>query len=133
MHEITEYFDKKRQEFEKQYFGKPEPDPKESQCSIAPWIRVTEQLPKHAEVVLIPYNNSIGFIMAQFMEHSITPGTNRRNFFCQCTDWGFDDCRVYYDVQAWLPIPKPKEFLLHPQKNDGSFMDYNWNPDKYIY
>ena len=96
----------------------PKQDAMETECSIAPWIYVKDRLPQHCEVVAIPWKNSLGYKLAQFMDHGITQ-PNRRNFFCKTDDIGFDDCHVYYGVKAWLPIPKPKSFLL--PENEGYY------------
>ena len=78
---------------------------------ISPWIHVSERLPKHGEVVMIPYANYFGFKIARFMEHGISR-PNEKNFFCHTSDWGYDDLHKYFNVEAWLPIPKPDKSVI---------------------
>ena len=103
------------------------------------WISVNDHLPKHLEVVMIPWRNSIGMRMAQFMEHAISKGiTGKKNFFCKCDEDGFTDTHYYNNVRAWLPLPKPaKEFMPKtdgepyadiPQSDDEDFV---YPKDKY--
>lgn len=96
------------------------------------WIRTSDRLPNHLEVVMIPWRNSIGMRMAQFMEHAISKGiSDKKNFFCKCDEDGFTDTHYYNNVKAWLPLPKPdKEFIPKtdsepysdiPQSDDSSY------------
>ena len=78
---------------------------------ISPWIYVSERKPKHLEIVMIPYANPLGYKLAMFMEHGITR-PEEKDFFCRTSEVGFDDLAKYYNVKAWLPVPKPDESVM---------------------
>lgn len=95
------------------------------------WILVEHQLPKHGEVVMIPWRNSIGMRMAQFMEHAISEGiSGKKNFFCKCDEDGFTDTHYYNNVRAWLPLPKPTKELI-PRTVNEPYSDFPQSDGSY--
>ena len=97
------------------------------------WISVQDHLPKHLEVVMIPWRNSIGMRMAQFMEHAISEGlSGKKNFFCKCDEDGFTDTHYYNNVRAWLPLPKPAKELI-PRTDNEPYSDFPQSDEDFIY
>lgn len=93
------------------------------------WISVKNKLPHHFEVVMIPCDdNPLGMKMAQFMEHGISKEMkDEKNYFCKADEYGFDDKYAYFEVKAWLPLPKPSKELFPHKTRRIDYLDLSDN------